>query len=145
MSTTTNNNELFTDIDNQFKEIYSTLNSFMKQSKVITEQLRTLQRNCKQADRAARIRNKRPQEPMNVSKELAKFLKIGSGEQLTKASVMKMVSTYIKEKNLQIADDKRKFVPNKELVKIFGITKPQNMTFVEINKHVSQHLSKESH
>ena len=142
MATTNNNNELYTDIDNQFKEIYSSLNTFMKQSKVISDQLRTLQRNCKQADRAARIRNKRPQEPMNVSKELAKFLKIGSGEQLTKASVMKMVSTYIKEKNLQVADDKRKFVPNKELVKIFGIQKAQNMTFVEINKHVSQHLSK---
>ena len=139
---TNNNNELYTDIDNQFKEIYSSLNTFMKQSKTISDQLRTLQRNCKQADRAARIRNKRPQEPMNVSKELAKFLKIGTGEQLTKASVMKMVSTYIKEKNLQIADDKRKFVPNKELVKIFGIPKAQNMTFVEINKHVSQHLSK---
>ena len=142
MSTTNNNAELYTDIDNQFKEIYSTLTTFMKQSKVISEQLRTLQRNCKQADRAARIRNKRPQEPMNVSKELAKFLKIGTGEQLTKASVMKMVSTYIKDKNLQIADDKRKFVPNNALVKIFGITKAQNMTFVEINKHVSQHLSK---
>ena len=142
MATTNNNNELYTDIDNQFKEIYSSLNTFMKQSKVITDQLRTLQRNCKQADRAARIRNKRPQEPMNVSKELAKFLKIGSGEQLTKASVMKMVSTYIKDKNLQVADDKRKFVPNKELVKIFGISKAQNMTFVEINKHVSQHLTK---
>lgn len=142
MATTNNNNELYTDIDNQFKEIYSSLNTFMKHSKTISDQLRTLQRNCKQADRAARIRNKRPQEPMNVSKELAKFLKIGSGEQLTKASVMKMVSTYIKDKNLQVADDKRKFVPNKELVKIFGIPKAQNMTFVEINKHVSQHLSK---
>lgn len=142
MATTNNNNELYTDIDNQFKEIYSNLNTFMKQSKAIGDQLRSLQRNCKQADRAARIRNKRPQEPMNVSKELAKFLKIGSGEQLTKASVMKMVSTYIKDKNLQIADDKRKFVPNKELVKIFGISKAQNMTFVEINKHVSQHLTK---
>lgn len=142
MATTNNNNELYTDIDNQFKEIYSNLNTFMKQSKVIGDQLRTLQRNCKQADRAARIRNKRPQEPMNVSKELAKFLKIGTGEQLTKATVMKMVSTYIKDKNLQVADDKRKFVPNKELVRIFGIPKAQNMTFVEINKHVSQHLSK---
>ena len=142
MATTNNNNELYTDIDNQFKEIYSNLNTFMKQSKTIGDQLRTLQRNCKQADRAARIRNKRPQEPMNVSKELAKFLKIGTGEQLTKATVMKMVSTYIKDKNLQIADDKRKFVPNKELLRIFGIPKAQNMTFVEINKHVSQHLTK---
>ena len=142
MATTNNNNELYTDIDNQFKEIYTNLNTFMKQSKVISDQLRSLQKNCKQADRAAKIRNKRPQVAMNVSKELAKFLKIGTGEQLTKASVMKMVSTYIKDKNLQIADDKRKFVPNKELVKIFGISKAQNMTFVEINKHVSQHLSK---
>ena len=142
MATTNNNSDLYNDIDNQFKEIYTSLNTFMKQSKSISEQLRTLQRNCKQADRAAKIRNKRPQEPMNVSKELAKFLKIGNGQQLTKAEVMKMVSTYIKDKNLQIADDKRKFVPNNALVKIFGISKAQNMTFVEINKHVSQHLSK---
>jgi chromatin remodeling complex protein RSC6 len=142
MATTNNNNELYTDIDNQFKDIYTDLNSFMKQSKTISDQLRTLQKNCKLADRAAKIRNKRPQVAMNVSKELAKFLKIGTGEQLTKASVMKMVSTYIKEKNLQIAEDKRKFVPNKELVKIFGMATPHNMTFVEINKHVSQHLSK---
>ena len=49
---TNNNNELYTDIDNQFKEIYSSLNTFMKHSKTISDQLRTLQRNCKQADRA---------------------------------------------------------------------------------------------
>ena len=56
---------------------------------------------------------------------------------------MKSVSTYIKEKNLQIQEDKRKFLPNKELSKIFGIApkNAHNMTFVEINKHVSQHLS----
>ena len=43
---------------------------------------------------------------------------------------------------IQIESDKRKFLPNKELAKIFGVKKPQNMTFVEINKHVSQHLTK---
>ena len=40
---------------------------------------------------------------------------------MTKAEVMKSVSSYIKEKNLQIQEDRRKFLPNKELSKIFGI------------------------
>ena len=53
-------------------------------------------------------------------------------------------SGYIKDKSLQLQDDKRKFRPNKELAKLFGL-KPadvKDMTFVEINKHVSQHLTK---
>ena len=79
---------------------------------------------------------------LSLSSDLEKFLSVSHGTKLTKADVMKMVSSYIKEKNLQIESDKRKFLPNKELAKIFGVKKPQNMTFVEINKHVSQHLTK---
>ena len=77
-----------------------------------------------------------------MSKELEKFLSLDHGTKATKAEVMKLISTYIKEKNLQIQTDKRRFLPNKELSKIFGVKKPQNMTFVEINKHVSPHLTK---
>jgi len=70
-------------------------------------------------------------------------LSVDNGTKLTKAEVMKQVSTYIKEKDLQIKLDKRKFKPNKELSKIFGIAKnPPQMTFVEINKYVSHHLTK---
>jgi len=81
---------------------------------------------------------------MGLSAELAKFLSQKKDAQMTKAEVMKNISSYIKSENLQLKDDKRKFLPNKQLVKLFGLKAAdvKNMTFVEINKHVSQHLTK---
>ena len=63
---------------------------------------------------------------------------------MTKADVMKGVSAYIKSNNLQLEEDKRRFKPNKDLCKLFAMpmSAAKNMTFVEINKHVSQHLTK---
>jgi chromatin remodeling complex protein RSC6 len=55
---------------------------------------------------------------------------------------MKSVSEYIKSNNLQLADNKRKFKPNKPMSKIFSMKTSDQLTFVEINKHVSGHLSK---
>ena len=88
------------------------------------------------------LRAKRPQVPLTLSKDLENFLSVEHGTKLTKAQVMKTISSYIKEKNLQVAENKRQFIPNKELSKIFKIKKAHSMTFVEINKHVSHHLSK---
>ena len=55
---------------------------------------------------------------------------------------MKSISTYIKENNLQIPGNKRKFVPNKALMKLFKLKESKELTFVEINKYILQHLNK---
>ena len=110
-------------------------------TRVLQDDLKLLYKIFRQNDKSLKIKKKRPQLKMNLSKELEEFLLIENGSKLTKAEVMKSVSNYIKEQNLQIQEDKRRFLPNKELSKIFGIKKPQNMTFVEINKHVSPHLT----
>ena len=63
---------------------------------------------------------------------------------MTKADVMKNLSSYIKATDLQLKENKRKFRPNKELCKLFKI-KPaevKDMTFVEINKYIIQHITK---
>ena len=129
-------------IDDHFKELYTQLNSFSKQARVIQESLRTLQKSCKTADRNIRARKKRPQEKLNITPELAKFLNVDSSVQLSKAEVMKQISAYIKDKQLQTAEDKRRFKPNKALSKIFGVSTPTPRTFVEINKLVSHHMTK---
>jgi chromatin remodeling complex protein RSC6 len=128
-------------IDNTFGSISSQLNEMGKDTRKLQDELKGLQKLVRQGNKSSRIKKKRPQIKMNLSKELEKFLTVDKGTKLTKAEVMKNVSTYIKEKNLQIQEDKRKFLPNKELSKIFGIKNAQNMTFVEINKHVTPHLS----
>lgn len=128
-------------INLKFKEIQSQLSTFGKQTKVLQDDIRSLHKVYKQSSKAVRTKQKRPQVPLSLSNELESFLSVEHGTKLTKAEVMKSISTYIKTKNLQIEQDRRKFLPNKQLSKIFNIKKPENMTFVEINKHVSPHLS----
>jgi chromatin remodeling complex protein RSC6 len=131
-----------TQIDENFKGVFAQLNTFYKQSRTIQEELRVLHRTVKQTNKNIRAKKKRPQVKLNISSELANFLKVDSSTQLSKAEVMKQISQYIKEKQLQSPQDKRKFKPNKELSKIFKVAKPQNITFVEINKFVSPHMTK---
>jgi chromatin remodeling complex protein RSC6 len=134
---------LLENIDNAFVSISSQINEMSKDTRKLQDELKGLQKLVRQGNKSSRIKKKRPQIKMNLSKELEKFLTVDKGTKLTKAEVMKNVSTYIKETNLQIQEDKRKFLPNKELSKIFGISlkNAKNMTFVEINKHVTPHLS----
>lgn len=131
-----------TAIDAEFKSIYESLATFSKQSRSLSDQLKALQKTCKTAEKVTKARKKKPQTPMNLSKELSTFLSVSAGTQMTKAQVMKSISEYIKTNNLQVAANKRKFVPNKQLVKTFGMKAKSELTFVEINKHVSTHLSK---
>ena len=138
----TETNTVVNTIEESFKSISGELAAMSKTTRALQDQLKSLQRVVRQSSKSGRVKQKRPQVKMALSKDLQKFLAVDKGTTLTKAEVMKSVSNYIKEKNLQIQEDKRKFLPNKELSKIFGIKgKASNMTFVEINKHVSQHLS----
>ena len=128
-------------INERFTSIHQQLVTFGKQTRVMQDEVKSLQKVYKQSLKTVRTKQKRPQVPLNLSNELESFLGREKGTQLTKAEVMKSISTYIKEKNLQLEKDRRKFVPNKQLSKIFNMKKGKEMTFVEINKHVSHHLS----
>ena len=131
-------------IGEQFTQLFSTLTSVGNQSRTLTDQVRSIQKALRGASKQARASQKKNQVPMNLSKDLAKFLSVGADTKLTKAEVMKSVSEYIKTNNLQIETDKRKFNPDSKMSKVFGMKKGDSLTFVEINKHVSSHLSKVS-
>lgn len=125
-----------------YKGLYDELALAGKQVKSIQENLKSLNKEFRTLYKQTRTKEKRPQTPLSLSKDLSKFLSVEQGTKLTKSEVMKSISSYIKEKNLQVAENKRQFVPNKQLAKIFNMKNPTSMTFVEINKHVSHHLTK---
>jgi len=129
-------------LDATFKSLYTELAVSGKQVRGIQESIKGLQKTFRIVDKRNKEKKKRPQAQLCLSKALENFLSVDHGTKLTKAQVMKNISTYIKEKDLQVQENKRQFVPNKELSKIFGIKKATSMTFVEINKHVSHHLTK---
>jgi chromatin remodeling complex protein RSC6 len=134
----------FTYIDEQFGQVYTSLNSLVKKTKELQDNVRSLQKTCKIVERNTRAKKKRPQEVLLLNEILTNFLDLSSGSKTTKADVMKRISTYIKENNLQLEQDKRRFKPNKALCKLFVINPKtvMNLTFVEINKYISKHLTK---
>lgn len=131
-------------VEGQFTKLFVGLNDVTQLTKSLQDDLKSLHKSCRLMDKNSRQKKKRPQHPLLVSGELCKFLSTKKNSQMTKADVMKGVSAYIKSNNLQLEEDKRRFKPNKDLCKLFAMSMSdaKNMTFVEINKHVSQHLTK---
>ena len=80
--------------------------------------------------------------PVAISNDLRTFLSLEKGTLLSKREAMKMISKYVKENNLQLSEDKRRFAPNLALKKIFNFkqTNKETLTFIEINKYVSHHF-----
>ena len=131
-----------------FQESFSALNTQLTQLTTLQRDINTsfkgLQKQFKTATRGKKLRNveKKVGPKLNLSKDLAKFLTVSVSTQMTKQEVMKAVSPYIKANKLQVEENKRKFKPDTKMSKIFGMKKSDQFSFVEINKHVSSHLSK---
>ncbi len=129
-------------VSTQFGEVFESLSDITSRTKALSDSFKTLQRTLKQASKQARTTQNKNQEPMSLSKDLEKFLSVEHGTKLTKAEVMRSVSSYIKTKGLQLEENKRKFKPDNKMSKLFSMNKNTEFTFVEINKHVSSHLTK---
>ena len=115
-----------------------------KMSRTMQDQLKALQKSCRLVEKKM-SQEKAPTGSNGTQCRNAKFLSQKKDAHMTKAEVMKNISKFTSRvKTSRLKDDKRKFLPNKQLVKLFGLKAAdvKNMTFVEINKHVSQHLTK---
>ena len=97
-------------LDALYKGIYDELAVAGKQVRTIQDSLKQLNREFRNLDRQNKAKKKRPQTPLSLSTDLENFLSIQHGTKLTKAEVMKSISSYIKEKNLQVAENKRQFI-----------------------------------
>ncbi len=76
------------------------------------------------------------QQPLQPSPELGAI--VGT-ERVARAEVVSKVWDYIRKNNLQNPQDKREILADENLKKVFGKDK---VTMFEMNKYLSQHLSK---
>ncbi len=139
--------DVLNDITHSFTGVCTRLSQLNTVSRELQQEVKLIHKNYRR-ERAKLSKNKRKKNntkihlPMSVSPALRKFLKLDSDELISKKDVMGRISTYVKEKNLQLPENKRKFKPNTALRKLFGLSvkKAVPMTFVEINKYISHHF-----
>lgn len=71
-----------------------------------------------------------------IDTRLMKFMGL-SEPHTTRSEALRKISEYVRNTQLQMADDKRTFVTDNTLASLFNLPKGQKMTFLAINKHVT--------
>ena len=85
------------------------------------------------------------QKPIKVNSSMHEFLKSqnvvqesGAEDEYTRQVMMKAVSSYIKSTSLQMKENMKKWKPDSTLVKLFGLKKNEEYTFMNINGLISR-------
>ena len=83
-------------------------------------------------------------KPVNISPELANFIKVDSNVPITRVAITKKICEYIKEKDLQNPKDRREIVPDVSLKSIFKLTETEKepLTYYSMQKKIQSHIFK---
>ena len=75
-----------------------------------------------------------------VSDEMRKFLSLKKDELISRTDVTKRIHQYCKGKNLQDPADKRQIKPDAALRKLLKLSKDDDLTFFNLQKHMKVHF-----
>lgn len=118
------------------------MRSFRDMSKALKRLEKEVAREHKRLSKTPKVKRTVKQTPTAVNAAMSKFLTAqgveGVDGKWTRQSMMKGISTYIKEKDLQLADDKKKWKPDSTLTKLFSLEKGSLYTFMNINGLISR-------
>ena len=118
------------------------MRSFRDMSKALKRLEKEVAREHKRLSKTPKVKRTVKQTPTAVNAAMSKFLTTqgveGVDGKWTRQSMMKGISTYIKEKDLQLAEDKKKWKPDATLTKLFSLEKGSLYTFMNINGLISR-------
>ena len=141
--------------DNMFQSI---LNDLQTQKTAITQLINTVKKLQKDYQREVKAFKKKKQKgtgkkrepsgfakPAKISKELCSFLGKSEGTEMARTEVTRYLTEYIKQHNLQFAEDKRKIIPDDKLKKLlFKNQKEAEVTYFNLQKWMKPHFEKSS-
>jgi len=83
-------------------------------------------------------------KPVNISPELANFIKVDTKEPITRMAITKKICEYIKEKDLQNPKDRREILPDPALKSLFKLTETEKepLTYYSMQKNIQSHIFK---
>tara|TARA_Y100001970_G_C13949352_1_gene707419 strand:- start:64 stop:681 length:618 start_codon:yes stop_codon:yes gene_type:complete len=81
-------------------------------------------------------------KPAAISPELAKFLGVEPGVKMARTDVTKMITSYVKEHNLQASDNGRRIIPDAKLKALLNVTDKDEVTYFNLQKYMKHHFVK---
>ena len=85
------------------------------------------------------------QIPSSISDALCDFLGVPHGTKKSRNEVTKQINAYIREKNLQVQENRRSFVPDNKLSAILGklqdVDASSGFTYFNLQRYISRHFT----
>lgn len=81
-------------------------------------------------------------KPTHISDELASFLGLEAGKEISRVDVCKLLYAYIKNHNLQDATNGRKIIPNAPLKTLLRIKDEDQLTYFNLQSFLKTHFTK---
>ena len=141
---------------NKYVETIAKMNSELKQ---LVSVGKTLEKDFNQIVKLLAKKNKNKSNenraltgfamPTYLTDEMYDFLnkntelKVEKGQKVYRIAVTRMLNKYIKDEGLRKEDDKRYFVPNTTLHRIFRSTENDEVSYFNLQKYIKHHFIKE--
>jgi len=77
-----------------------------------------------------------------ISNNLLDFMELEKNTLISKSEALKYISKYINNHNLQVNENKKKFMNDINLSKLFNVETNSILTYMDINGKLSPHFSK---
>ncbi len=138
------------DIDNQFANIYLLLTGLKQAISGLNHHLKVLEKDMKKQLKAIKKTvkpkvktNRKPSgfaKPSDVSNELCKFMGRDTGTQIARTEVTQYLIQYIKENQLQFADNKKIILPDEKLKNLLGVDATTEVTYFNLQGLMNKHF-----
>jgi len=139
----------------QFSTILTTLSAFRMQITTLQNQVRVLEKNVKKQMKnyekeAKKHKNKGNRKASGfavggpVSKELCNFMGKPTDSKLARTEVTQYLIQYIKDNNLQWAENRKIIKPDSKLKKLLKPAKNEDVTYFNLQKLMNKHFIKKS-
>lgn len=138
-------------IDVHFDNLYLTLTAFKQSISTMNNHLKLLERDMKKELRALKKvtskqkskGNRKPSgfaKPSDVSVELCSFMGREKGTQIARTEVTQYLISYIKEHQLQFAENKKVILPDTKLKSLLGVDDKTQVTYFNLQGLMNKHF-----
>jgi len=136
--------------ENQLNEIYSSLTAMKQYITQVTNKVKDLEKTYRKEQRATeKFKDKRNKgnrqpsgfaKPTTVSDELCSFMNKEKGSLIARTEATQYIIKYIREKQLQDANNKKKIVPNQSLKNLLKTNEGEEINYFNIQRLINPHF-----
>tara|TARA_B100001057_G_scaffold321078_1_gene321289 strand:- start:532 stop:1023 length:492 start_codon:yes stop_codon:yes gene_type:complete len=141
-------------MSNQFSSILSTLSSFRTQITMLQNQIRAVEKSVsremkRQQKEVAKGKNKGNRKPSGfavpttISNDLCEFMQKPQGSKVARTEVTQYIIQYIKDNNLQWAENRKVIKPDGKLKSLLDVKGKDEVTYFNLQKYMNRHFKKE--